>query len=107
MYKKHINIWLDITLCLKYSWWLIEKCRLNFLRRPAICYRCSDVNLYSLFYDNGAQRNLKITYKSKLLHYREYFTISLVAKYAAKQQRRLIYVQILRKRKKIILFSCH
>ena len=61
MYKKYANIWLDITLCLKYFWLLIEKCRLNSLRRPAICYRCSDLNLYSLFYDNGAQRNLKMT----------------------------------------------
>ena len=25
-----------------------EKCRLNSLRRPAVCYRCSNVNL--LFY---------------------------------------------------------
>jgi len=25
MYKKHANIWLDITLCLKYLWWLIEQ----------------------------------------------------------------------------------
>jgi len=53
-----------------------------------------------LFYDNGAQRNLEITYNNKLMHYREYFTIALITKYAAEQQRKLIYVQILRKRKK-------
>jgi len=56
------------------------------------------------FYDNGAQSNVKITYNNKLFHYREYFTIALITVYAAERQGRLIYVHILRKRKKYLIF---
>jgi len=31
-----------------------------------------------LFYDNGAQRNSKITYNNKRPHYRDFYTISQV-----------------------------
>jgi len=33
----------------------------------------------NLFYDNGAQRNLKITYNNKCPHYRDFYTISQVS----------------------------
>ena len=45
MPKKHAHFWLHIRHSLKQLWCLIEKCRLNSLRRPAVCYRCSNVNV--------------------------------------------------------------
>jgi len=38
-----------------------------------------------LFYDNGAQRNLKITYNNKRPHYRDFYTIAQVSSRTAEQ----------------------
>ena len=104
MPKKHANFWLDITLCLKYLFWLIEKCGLNSPRRLAVSYRCSDVNLYISFYDNGAQRNLKIAYNNKHPHNRDFFTFEQVSSRTTEQiYKRTHFTQAV----KIVLFSCH
>jgi len=52
-----------------------------------------------LFYDNGAQKKLKITYNDKLWHYRDSLQSQ---KLEAEQQSRFINAS-----SKIVLFSCH